>query len=158
MIALSEERVPWDYYDKYKEIDDKYLPPEGEGDNMATQIVTATTKLVYKWYNDGDVFDNTYHLEGWANDLSSYANWLAVHVPEAKPILACITEAKTDANYENLLKELVDVTNNKDFLIEKEKLPKQGTIYDCNGPYEFVEHYDDEEDDGSEFYDEHDRW
>lgn len=159
MSQLPDERVPWDYYDKYKETDQKYLPPEGEGDNMATQIVTATTKLVYKWYNDGDVFDNTYHLEGWANDLSSYANWLEKHVPQAKPILACIAHAETNGQYENLLKQLVDATNDKDFLNEQEKLPKQGTIYDCDGPYEFVEDIDDEEDDGgSEFYDEDERW
>ena len=68
--------VDWSYFDKFDGIIDKYLPTKGEGETKATQIVTAINKLIYKWYNDGDVFDNTYHLEGWANDLSDYANWL----------------------------------------------------------------------------------
>ena len=66
----------WDYFDRFEGIEDKYLPVQGEGETKASQIVTAVAKLVYKWYNDGDVFDNTHHLEGWANDLSDYANWL----------------------------------------------------------------------------------
>ena len=71
------EGVSWDYYNKFKDINEKYLPDEGEGDTLASQIVTAINKLVYKWYNDGDVFDNVNSgLQGWANDLSSYANWL----------------------------------------------------------------------------------
>ena len=70
--------VDWSYYDKpeFKAINSEYLPARGEGETKATQIVTAVNKLVYKWYNDGDVFDNTGALSGWANDLSSYANWL----------------------------------------------------------------------------------
>ena len=44
------------------ELLDKYLPDEGEGKTMATQAVTAMCKIVYRWYNDGDVFDNTYFI------------------------------------------------------------------------------------------------
>ena len=82
--------VDWGYYDKFDGLNDKYLPISGEGETKATQIVTAVSKLVYKWYNDGDVFDNTFHLEGWANDLSSYANWLYEHT-DADNILANIS-------------------------------------------------------------------
>ena len=69
-----KEGVNWSYYNKFKPINDKYLPSYGEGKNKAEQAVTVVNKLVYKWYNDGDVFDNSYYLEGWGNDLSSYAN------------------------------------------------------------------------------------
>ena len=54
----------WSYFDKFETINDRYLPSQGEGETKATQVVTAVTKLVYKWYNDGDVYDNTYALEG----------------------------------------------------------------------------------------------
>lgn len=54
----------------------KYLPNRGDGDSRGTQAATAISKLVYKWFNDGDVFDNTFGLEGWANDISGSANWL----------------------------------------------------------------------------------
>lgn len=66
--------VSWSYFRRFDEIIDKYLPASGEGENMASQIVTAVNKLIYKWYNDGDVYDNTGYLEGWANDISDYAN------------------------------------------------------------------------------------
>ena len=69
------EGVSWDYYKKFKDINEKYLPDEGEGDTLASQIVIAINKLVYKWYNDGGVYDNVNSgLRGWADDLSSYAN------------------------------------------------------------------------------------
>lgn len=84
--------VDWSYFNKFDRANDEYLPSTGEGDTMATQVCTAVTKLVYKWYNDGDVFDNSYGLEGWANDLSSYANWLYKYVPQTRPILLEITD------------------------------------------------------------------
>ena len=39
--------VDWDYYDKFNKLVDKYLPSQGEGENMATQLVTAITKIIY---------------------------------------------------------------------------------------------------------------
>ena len=77
--------VDWGYYDKFDGINDKYLPVYSEGETKATQIVTAVNKLVYKYYNDGDVFDNTRYLSGWANDLSDYANWLYKYTTEYAP-------------------------------------------------------------------------
>ena len=139
--------VDWSYYNKqeFKKIDDKYLPFEGEGDTKATQIVTAVNKLVYKWYNDGDVFDNTYYLSGWANDLSSYANWLYqntdVHVQE---ILDGICDCNAD-DYEELLKEVADTLLDADVLAEYDKIQKVGSIYDCDGPFNFEEYEEEEE-------------
>jgi hypothetical protein len=88
--------VDWGYYDKFETLNDNYLPVRGEGETVATQIVTAVCKLVYKWYNDGDVFDNTHHLEGWANDLSSYANWLYENTKDAWKILNKIAYCMTE--------------------------------------------------------------
>ena len=55
------------------------MPSYGEGDSKASQIVTAVNKLLYGWYNNGDVLDNQCRQE-WSehgvNDLSNYANWL----------------------------------------------------------------------------------
>ena len=72
--------VDWSYFNQYEELINVYMPIQGEGDTMATQAVTAVNKLIYKWYNDGDVYDNTYQMNGWANDLSSYANWLCKYL------------------------------------------------------------------------------
>ena len=111
--------VKWSYFNKFGELEDKYLPASGEGTTRATQIVTAVCKLVYKWYNDGDVFDNTYHLEGWANDLSSHANWLYQHTKDAWETLNKISKCYYDSDYEDLLKELADKLLNEEYLAEQ---------------------------------------
>lgn len=143
--------VDWDYYNKFDEVNDKYLPPMGEGDTMATQIVTVINKLVYKWYNDGDVYDNTHGMTGWWNDLSSYANWL-VKLPEFAPILYGIMGCYSDSQYEDLLKRLADLGLDETFLSSYD-IPKEGTIYKCDGPFKFEE-CTDEEDDYYSDYDE----
>lgn len=131
--------VDWSYFDKFDGIIDKYLPTRGEGSTKATQIVTAINKLIYKWYNDGDVFDNTYCLDGWANDLSSYANWLDNHTEEARGILNKIIFCFSSDDYEELLKELADRLLDEEYLAEQNRIKAEGTIYDCNGMFEFKE-------------------
>ena len=136
--------VNWDYFDKFEKVTSNYLPNYGEGDTIASQAVTAVMKLVYKWYNDGDVFDNTKYLEGWANDLSSYANWLYNHTDRAK-MLENIFVISTGSEYEDLLKELADSILDESWLSTQNK-PKEGSIYQCNGKFKFVEYgFDDEE-------------
>ena len=139
--------VDWGYYDneRFEKLDKLYLPPRGEGETKATQIVTAVNKLVYKWYNDGDVFDNTHHLEGWWNDLSSYANWLYENTKDAWKILNKISTCYNDSDYEDLLKELADKLLNEEYLAEQNKEEKVGSIYDCDGKFKFVELTDDDD-------------
>lgn len=148
-MKILTENVDWDYYDRFKTIVDKYMPGRGEGETIASQMVTAINKLIYKWYNDGDVFDNTYGLEGWANDLSSYANWLYYHIDATKDILSWIKEIATESEYEDLLKELADKCLNDSFIEENgyDKQPKEGSIYNEDGPFEYRYYDEDEEDD-----------
>lgn len=138
--------VDWSYFNKFERINKEYLPNMGEGETKATQIVTAVCKLVYKWCNDGDVFDNTHHLDGWANDLSSYANWLAAYTPESKDILNKISGCWSAGEYEDLLKELADSLLDENYLTQQNEFEKIGTIYECEGRFKFVEPYDDEDD------------
>ena len=143
--------VDWGYYDKFEDVADKYLPYKGEGATKAMQIVTAVNKLVYKYYNDGDVFDNTHYLSGWANDLSSYANWLYYHT-DAKDILDKIVHCMTNEDYEDLLKELTDKLFNEEFLAEQNQIKKIETIYECIGKFKFVEQYEEEYEDEEDYY------
>lgn len=108
-IINDTKRVDWDYFDRFDPVLRNYMPPRGEGHSMASQIVTATNKLIYKWYNDGDVYDNTHHLTGWCNDLSSYANWLSDWAEGADDILSRITGAWNYGDYERILKDLADL-------------------------------------------------
>ena len=139
-IAMTD----WSYYQRFESINKKYLPVRGEGENRATQTVTAVTKLVYKWYNDGDVFDNTGSMTGWANDLSSYANWLRKYTGTAD-ILDRIRDCRNDEQYEELLKALADRLLDEGYLEWSAKQEKVDSIYEAEGPYKFIERYDDDE-------------
>lgn len=138
--------MDWSYFDKFDGICDKYLPIKGEGDTVATQAVTAVCKLVYKWYNDGDVFDNTHFLEGWLNNLSSYANWLRKYA-NAGYILDGIEDVINSTEYEQLLADLADTLLDEDYLDKRNHESKAGSIYDCDGPFRFVEDWGDEDED-----------
>lgn len=149
------ESVSWDYYDnqRFHDINAKYLPSSGEGDTLATQAVTAVNKLVYKWYNDGDVYDNSnpVGMTGWANDLSSYANWLAQNIDGAKDILDGIFDLSYGdrSSYENLLRNLNDLVMDEEYLDQLNSQPKDGSVYNCSGDYSWDEsrNYDDEDED-----------
>lgn len=148
--------IEWGYYDKFDEISDKFLPSRGEGDNAATQAVTAVTKLVYKWYNDGDVYDNNYGLSGWVNNLSSYANWLYYHADGCGEILRRIkTIGGNTDEYEKILKDIADLVMNEEYLDKlKEKYHNRTvfSIYDYDGIFEFTED-DDEDEEEDDYFD-----
>lgn len=131
--------ISWGYFDKFAKVINKYMPDCGEGETMASQIVTAVNKLIYKWYNDGDVFDNTHHMDGWCNDLSSYANWLAKYTNKADKILREIKDCYSDGDYEILLKKLADNLLVESYLDKMNMFKKTDSIYNCIGEYEFVE-------------------
>jgi len=137
--------VAWNYFNQFEEITAQYLPEMGQGTTKATQIVTAVCKLVYKWYNDGDVYDNTGFLTGWCNDLSSYANWLAYHAGVGN-VLDRIFDAYTDSDYEDILKELAIQTLDPDFLAAMNKRDAEDSIYNYDGKYRFEEYEEEEED------------
>lgn len=147
-----------EYFEKFEEINDKYLPDYGEGDTFASQAVTAVNKLIYKWFNDGDVYDNTYHLMGWANDLSSYANWLYHNIEATRYYLNEIKDVLTEEEYEEILASLADIVLDEDFLIKANEMPTVGSIYDCDGPFRYSYDEEDEEDwyeeDEDDYYDE----
>ena len=146
--------VDWNYFDKFDAVIDKYMPDSGEGETLASQIVTAVNKLIYKWYNDGDVYDNNYYLDGWANDLSSYANWLYENVPGCQRILEGIEDCFNESEYEDLLQKLADSLLAESEILDYAESPKVGSIYECDGPFSFNE-YDDEDDEDSDWDEEY---
>lgn len=172
-MKYSRSSIPSSDFNKFGRVLDEFMPSRGEGDNLGSQIVTAVNKLIYKWYNDGDVFDNTRMMQGWENDLSSYANWLAKNVPGSVDILDNIFDCGSDGEYEHLLMDLAEhCLDLEDIEIASEQ-PKSGSIYDCDGPYRFIpyrfiadldsddsefeeeEVYDDEDDDEDDYYDDY---
>lgn len=133
------EPVSWSYFNKFDIYNDILLPAQGDGLTMASQAVTACCKLVYKFYNDGDVYDNQYYLTGWANDISGSANWLYKYIPETKEILIKIENCSTDIEYEHILKELCDYVYQGDILNDLNQKPKIGDAYNEDGPFKFID-------------------
>ena len=86
MKRAIKASVDWDFFDKFQPIVDDYLPDEGEGNTMAMQLAAAISTLVYRYYNDGDVYDNTANLES-MTDLSDFANWIYIYFPSSRNIL-----------------------------------------------------------------------
>jgi hypothetical protein len=139
--------VEWSYYRQYAKTDEKYLPVWGEGETLATQAVTALNKLIYKWYNDGDVYDNEYYMTGWCNDISSYANWLYYNIFGAANILLKIKEIHSESEYEDLLKEFTEWLYQPGKLEALNNMPKKGTVYKCAGPFKFIDDEDEDDED-----------
>lgn len=148
--------VDWDHYDQYEPFMDQYLPAQGQGDTRATQLVTAITKLIYKWYNDGDVYDNNYGMDGWCNDLSSYANWIYNTYPMTQRILNKIKDTFTDSDYENILMELAAVCFDNDLLAKENEKPADGSIYTESGPFSFNDAIEEDEED--DYWDDDDEY
>lgn len=128
-------------------MNDVYLPSSGQGDTKASQIATCVNKLVYRWFNDGDVYDNVnLNLQGWANNLSSYANWLYSNVKETKGILQNSFSVRNEDDYTNVLYDLYETTLcNEDLMNKYAKQPASGDVYDCSGPFEWVDDYEEDE-------------
>ena len=144
---METKKHTWSDFDKFSKISKPYLPMKGEGETIATQLSTAWNKLVYKWFNDGDVYDNTYQLVGWCNDLSSYANWIHAHFPKLATILDRISVCFNDDDYTDLLYDLSEEVAKMDFET-LDCMCSDGSVYECDSPFTFNE---DEEDDEEEW-------
>lgn len=144
----------WEDFEVFDSNINKYMPTMGEGETIASQICTAVNKLVYKWYNDGDVYDNTYYLTGWANDLSSYANWLykledyvgeCLQSNMVKEILDSIINVDSNSDYAELLFDLCDCLIDEEELETFNDYEKVGSIYKCEGKFKFIDNEDEED-------------
>ena len=114
----------------YSILTDKYLPSEGQGENKASQLVTATNKIIYGWYNNGDT------ISGDGNDLTSYANWIDRHIkePEIRKILKDDFIDYIDTCYlDEIILPLIKFVFREDFLEGLAAQEIEGNIYECSG-------------------------
>lgn len=114
----------------YSILTDKYLPVDGQGENKASQLVTAVNKIIYGWYNNGDT------ISGDGNDLTSYANWIDQHIkePEIRKILKDDYIDYIDTCYlSEIILPLIKFVFREDFLEGLASQETEGDIYECNG-------------------------
>ena len=122
--SLTDENSP------YGILTNKYLPSEGQGENKASQLVTAANKIIYGWYNNGDT------ISGNGNDLTSYANWIDQHIkePEIRKILKDDYIDYSDTYYlSEIILPLIKFVFREDFLEELAAQEIEGSIYNCDG-------------------------
>jgi len=138
----------WDYFDKYEDLIDKYMPNRGEGDTMASQICTAINKLIYRYFNDGDWYDNT--TSGtYGENISDYANWLYNHIPGIQDRMMTVKDMYSGNDYVAVLAYIAAFCLRENKLAEWNTQPKQGSIYHSKWPFVVEDpDYDDDEDDG----------
>ena len=114
----------------YGILTNKYLPSEGQGENKASQLVTATNKIIYGWYNNGDT------ISGNGNDLTSYANWIDQNIkePEIRKILKDDYIDYIDADYlDEIILPLIKFVFREDFLEGLAVQETEDNIYECEG-------------------------
>lgn len=148
MKVYIKSSVSWDYFSKpeFKKILNEYLPDYGEGHTMANQIATAVNRLVYRWYNDGDVYDNHWYgmnYYDFTNDLSDVGNWLSKNVKDVRGTLLAVHGCDSESDYEDILKNIADTLLNDSVMSRYSDRAAVGSIYNCNGPFSVEEDYED---------------
>lgn len=106
--SYKQEALKESINSSFEDVTEEFMPSSGEGDNKLTQFLVAANRLIYKWYNDGDVFDSCNGL-GWANDISGSANWLYKYSNDnkIKALLDKIYNIYSEKEYErNIIKTL----------------------------------------------------
>ena len=114
----------------YSILTDKYLPADGQGKNKASQLVAATNKIIYGWYNNGDA------ISGNGNDLTSYANWIdqKIKEPEIRKILKDDFIDYNDTYYlSEVILPLIKFVFREDFLEGLAVQEAEDNIYECEG-------------------------
>ena len=114
----------------YSILTDKYLPEDGQGENKASQLVTAANNIIYGWYNNGDT------ISGNGNDLTSYANWIDKYIkePEIRKILKDDYIDYNDTYYlSEIILPLIRFVFREDFLEGLASQEIEGDIYECSG-------------------------
>ena len=139
MITLNEERV--------NTLFEELVPGSGKADSLAGEIVRATTRIGYRFYNDGDQIGIGYGKE----TCNPAARFLIKKAPkEIGDLAAALWGMFSEAGYEAVL----DVLTGKvaDYIESHPELRDQPTddMWDYRDPDEDVDDWEEEEDEWEE--------
>ena len=125
----------------------KLVPGQGTAETLEGEMLRAVNRLVYRYYNDGDKYNEGYGTETAGPAHSFLVN--AVHPLRAKMDSIMGEEKLSDNEYENMLKMVLGLI--LDYIESKEgeyTKNTQGDIFDYPSEFEDEDdYYDDEEDD-----------
>ena len=118
----------------FEHLFDTLVPDSGKCDTLAGEIVRAINKIEYRWFNDGDRFNEDYGIETCGQPAYFLADYIYEDEDEA-PFRDIILNVDTDGDdlaYERLIDELKDKAS--DFLKAHTDLLATETsdMYDVN--------------------------
>ncbi len=150
---LLKEFVGKELEDRNEPLFDKLVPGQGKAETLEGEMLRAVNRLVYRYYNDGDKYNEGYGTETAGPAHSFLVN--AVHPLRAKMDSIMGEEKLSDNEYENMLKMVLGLI--LDYIESKEgeyTKNTQGDIFDYPSEFENMEDYDDEEDeyDDDDYY------
>lgn len=104
-LSRVVDSTPWYEEDSIKKLDelfDEYVPARGIADTVGGEIVRAAERIIYRYFNDGDIV-------GWlyGNETTNGSDrFLVKHVPGYKSLVGCTTDEEV---YEVLLVRRADL-------------------------------------------------
>jgi hypothetical protein len=137
--------------DKMHEIFEKYVPGRGKADTVYGEICRAINRLIYRFYNDGDLFFEDYGIE----TAGSSALYLMDGHEGFDEILNSMIY-KNETIYENGLEEIVDLFLNYESSTIEKLVNTKNDIDSTSDYYEEAMkewHVEDEEEDYYDNYD-----
>ena len=150
---LLKEFVGKELEDRNEPLYDKLVPGQGKAETLEGEMLRAINRIVYRYYNDGDKYNEGYGTETAGPAHSFLVN--AVHPLRAKMDSIMDGEKLSDNEYESMLKEalglILDYIEGKEGEYTKNT---QGEIFDYESEYEDDDDYYDDYEDDDDYYQE----
>lgn len=136
--------------DYFSALCDKFVPSEGKAYTVGGEIVRAISRIVYRWYNDGDYAGYGYGID----TVGSACTYLYAEFPEFEESIECLINiVDSEDKYNKALLALQNVVAN--YLDSHPELFGKKNNNDCVEDYsECI--YEDEIDDREHYYDDYD--
>lgn len=126
-------------FDKFNKVLDIYMPDQGEGNSVASQIATAVAKIAYRWFNDGDTVSSSWAVQSGTDEggMSQFANWLFTNIGESRQMFRdwlekFDNESVSDSEYEDFLYDVCQNLLDPDLLDGYSTEPKRDSIYNVS--------------------------
>lgn len=106
VLAEIEKTEGEDFVEKAFDI---LVPSSGSADTLGGELIRAINKIMYRDFNDGDVFYEGYGIE----TCGAPATFIAETIPECdEKLIEIATDALEDDDYTDALKEIADIIEN----------------------------------------------
>lgn len=135
--------------EKWNKMFDEFVPSEGKCDTVGGEILRAMSRIVYRWYNDGDTVDEYYGSE---HNLCKGANYyLMDNVPGFESLESHNLAGYSKDEYDTAVCERLKFVF--DYLVSHPEVFETPNDVDFIDLAPFEPWVDDEEDDDDGFWD-----